>query len=75
MAFPQGAGIPEQENAWLKRIVADLSLDKEMLQDVIKQKISGLAGRERWIERHRLALSLYLVGAVTQTEDRSNKVS
>ncbi|MDA0652717.1 MAG: IS3 family transposase, partial [Proteobacteria bacterium] len=28
----------EQENARLKRIVADLSLDKEMLQDVIKRK-------------------------------------
>ena len=26
----------EEENARLKRIVADLSLDKEMLQDVIK---------------------------------------
>lgn len=29
----------EQENARLKRIVADLSLDKEMLQDVIKRKL------------------------------------
>ncbi len=29
----------ESENARLKRIVADLSLDKEMLQDVIKRKI------------------------------------
>jgi putative transposase len=28
----------EQENAQLKKIVADLSLDKEMLQDVIKRK-------------------------------------
>ncbi len=28
----------EEENARLKRIVADLSLDKEMLQDVIKRK-------------------------------------
>jgi len=28
----------EDENARLKRIVADLSLDKEMLQDVIKRK-------------------------------------
>lgn len=27
----------EEENARLKRIVDDLSLDKEMLQDVIKQ--------------------------------------
>lgn len=29
----------EEENTRLKRIVADLSLDKEMLQDVIKRKI------------------------------------
>lgn len=29
----------KDENARLKRIVADLSLDKEMLQDVIKKKL------------------------------------
>jgi len=29
----------EQENSRLKKIVADLSLDKEMLQDVIKRKL------------------------------------
>jgi putative transposase len=29
----------EEENARLKKIVADLSLDKEMLQDVIKRKL------------------------------------
>ncbi len=29
----------EEENARLKRIVADLLLDKEMLQDVIKRKL------------------------------------
>ena len=29
----------EQENAQLKKIVADLSLDKAMLQDVIKRKL------------------------------------
>lgn len=29
----------EDENAKLKRIVADLSLDKEMLQDAIRRKI------------------------------------
>jgi putative transposase len=28
----------EEENARLKRIVADLTLDKEMLQDVLKKK-------------------------------------
>ena len=29
----------EEENGKLKRIVADLSLDKEMLQDVIRRKL------------------------------------
>jgi putative transposase len=29
----------ESENVRLKKIVADLSLDKEMLQDVIKRKV------------------------------------
>ena len=29
----------EDENSRLKRIVADLSLDKEMLQDVLKRKL------------------------------------
>lgn len=29
----------EQENARLKKLVADLSLDREMLQDVIKRKL------------------------------------
>lgn len=29
----------EEENGRLKKIVADLSLDKEMLQDVIKRKL------------------------------------
>lgn len=29
----------EQENERLKKIVADLSLDKEMLQDIVKRKL------------------------------------
>ena len=29
----------EKENAKLKKIVADLALDKEMLQDVIKRNL------------------------------------
>jgi putative transposase len=29
----------EEENSRLKRIVADLTLDREMLQDVIKRKL------------------------------------
>ncbi|CAI1853221.1 Uncharacterised protein [Serratia quinivorans] len=30
-----------EENHRLKRLVADLSLDKEMLQDVIRKKFGG----------------------------------
>jgi len=29
----------EEENAKLKKLVADLSLDREMLQDVIRRKL------------------------------------
>ena len=29
----------EEENGRLKRIVADLSLDKEMLQDIVRRKL------------------------------------
>jgi putative transposase len=29
----------EEENARLSRLVADLSLDKEMLQDVVRRKL------------------------------------
>jgi len=29
----------KEENQWLKKLVADLSLDKEMLQDVIRRKM------------------------------------
>src|SRR5205085_1106935 len=33
----------EEENAQLKRIVADLTLDKQMLQDVLKKSSEGAA--------------------------------
>ena len=32
----------EEENRRIKRLVADLSLDKEMLQEVIRKKLQGL---------------------------------
>ncbi len=38
----------EEENAKLKRIVADLSLDKAMLQDVLSKKLQGRASLS-WI--------------------------
>ncbi len=34
----------EDENTKLKRLVADLSLDKAMLQDVVSRKLRGLIG-------------------------------
>jgi putative transposase len=37
----------EEENGKLKRIVADLALDKEMLQDVVTRKLRGLRGGAR----------------------------
>jgi putative transposase len=37
----------EEENAKLKKIVADLSLDKQMLQDVLKKKFWSRLRRER----------------------------
>ena len=39
----------KEENGRLKRIVADLSLDKEMLQDVIKRKLCGLSRSASWL--------------------------
>lgn len=41
----------EDENSRLKKIVADLSLDKEMLQDVLKRKLRSLLGGEPWSMR------------------------
>jgi putative transposase len=37
----------EDENERLKKIVADLTLDREMLQDVIKRKLQGRIGSAR----------------------------
>tara|TARA_R110001606_G_scaffold79257_1_gene183097 strand:+ start:11727 stop:12221 length:495 start_codon:yes stop_codon:yes gene_type:complete len=41
----------EEENSRLKRIVADLTLDREMLQDVIKRKLLGLIASASWSAR------------------------
>ena len=38
----------EGENAELRKLVADLSLDREMLQDVTRQKLQGLLGSASW---------------------------
>lgn len=34
----------EEENARLRRLVSDLSLDKEMLQEVLRKKLEACAG-------------------------------
>jgi putative transposase len=44
----------EDENSKLKKIVADLSLDREMLQDVIRRKLQGLLASASW--RRRFAM-------------------
>ena len=38
----------EDENSKLRKVVADLSLDKAMLQDVIRRKLCGLCGSASW---------------------------
>ena len=38
----------ENKNAKLKKLVADLSLAREMLQDVIRLKLGGLSGGANW---------------------------
>ena len=38
----------EEENRRLKQMVADLSLDKHMLQEVLSKKLGGLPGRGSW---------------------------
>ena len=40
----------EEESRKLKQLVADLSLDKMMLQDVLSKKLQGLVGGESWYE-------------------------
>ncbi|WP_375702534.1 transposase [Klebsiella pneumoniae] len=47
----------EEENQCLKRLVADLSLDKEMLQEVIKKSEAGSSVR-RYIFCGRLTVSV-----------------
>ena len=39
----------EEENQRLKRLVADLSLDKEMLQEAVRKKLCGLCGDGIWL--------------------------
>lgn len=41
----------EEENAKLKRLVADLSPDKAMLQDVLAKKLRGLLTGASWWTR------------------------
>jgi len=38
----------EEENSQLKKLVADLSLDKQILQDVLKKKFWGQLENGRW---------------------------
>ena len=38
----------EEENRKFKQLVADLSLDKHILQDALKGKLQGLVATGRW---------------------------
>ena len=38
----------QEENLRLKKLVAELTLDKAMLQDVLSKKWSSLRGVDRW---------------------------
>lgn len=40
-----------EENARLKKLVADLRLDKHMLQSVIRKKLTGLVERRAEVRR------------------------
>jgi putative transposase len=37
-----------EENAKLKRLVADLSLDRHLLQEIVQKKLLGLASGASW---------------------------
>ena len=37
-----------EENAKLKRLVADLSLDRHILQEIVQKKLKGLASGVNW---------------------------
>jgi putative transposase len=41
----------EDENSKLRKVVADLSLDKKMLQGIIRRKLCGLSGSASWLKR------------------------
>ena len=38
----------EDEHASLRKLVADLSLDKHILQEIIAKKLQGLCTRPHW---------------------------
>jgi putative transposase len=45
----------QEENSQLKRLVADLTLDKVMLQDVLSKKVWSPCGAGRWSSTCRAA--------------------
>jgi putative transposase len=42
-----------EENGRLKRLVADLSLDRQILQEIVSKELSNLAGDAGWRGGHR----------------------
>ncbi len=52
----------EDENAKLRKLVADLALDREMLQDVIRRKLRSLLANLSW-RRLFVVIEAYRSGA------------
>jgi putative transposase len=46
----------EEEDRRLKRLVAELTLDKQMMQDVLSKKLCGLPFAESWSERCKASM-------------------
>lgn len=49
----------EQEHAEVRRIAADLSLDKAMLQDVLSRRFSGLPVGANFVDQVRVTLYIW----------------
>ena len=60
----------EEENGKLKKIVADLSLDKAMLQDVIRRKLCMKPVRKRQLVDHARATWQVSIAVRCQSTDR-----
>jgi len=58
----------EDENAKLKRIVADLSLDREMLQDVIRRNVWSAPSMQGLLDADRVQFAYRRVHVLLRRE-------